>query len=104
MIIAELANFLHKHNDDILKNKSTCSLLCSWLLSILKHKPINNVEKIIHTEIALAENKYGEFMLVAKSPSGQKLTYALYDFAMMYEQELMRKWLNQQKPNDFKNK
>ena len=70
-------------------------------MSILERKPQNNVEKIVHAEIALAQNDYGEFLLVAKSKSGQKLTNALYNFALSYEQHLMRKWLHDKNANDF---
>lgn len=102
MIIAEFAKFLQQHDEEIVENKSTCSLLCSWVISILEKKPSNNVEKVIHAEIACAKNDCGEFFLVAKSSSGQKLTQALYNFALSYEQHLMRKWLENKNANDFK--
>ncbi len=101
MIIAEFAKFLQQHDEEIIKSKSTCSLLCSWVIGILERKPKTNVEKVIHTEIACAKNENGEFLLVAKSESGQKLTKALYHFALSYEQHLMRKWLENKKANDF---
>ncbi|MBR1942660.1 hypothetical protein IJ843_02870 [bacterium] len=101
MIIAEFAKFLQQHDDEIIKNKSTCHLLCNWVIEILERKPKNNVEKIIHAEIACAKNECGEFLLVAKSESGQKLTKALYHFALSYEQHLMRKWLENKNTNDF---
>ena len=101
MIIAEFAKYLQQHDDEIIEQKSSCSLLCAWVLSILERTPKNNIEKIIHAEIALAENDYGEFLLVAKSVSGQKLTNALYNFALSYEQHLMRKWLHDKNANDF---
>ncbi len=103
MIIAEFAKFLQKRDEEIIKNKSTCNLLCNWIIKILEHKPKTNVEKVIHAEIACAKNDNGEFLLVAKSPSGQKLTNALYHFALSYEQHLMRKWLENKSSNDFKN-
>lgn len=101
MIIAEFAKFLQHHDMEIIKNKSTCSLLCAWIIAILEKRPKTNVEKIIHAEIACAKNKQGEFLLVARSKSGQKLTNALYNFALSYEQHLMRKWLSDKKPKDF---
>lgn len=101
MIIAEFATFLQQHDKEIIENKSTCSLLCCWVMEILERKPKNNVEKIIHTEIACAKNECGEFFLVAKSKSGQKLTQALYNFALSYEQHLMRKWLENKNASDF---
>lgn len=101
MIIAEFAKYLQQHDEEIVEHKSSCSLLCAWVLSILERKPQNNVEKIVHAEIALAQNDYGEFLLVAKSKSGQKLTNALYNFALSYELHLMRKWLHDKNANDF---
>lgn len=101
MIIAEFAKFLQAHDEDIIKNKSTCSLLCSWVIKILERKPRTNVEKVVHAEIACARNENGEFLLVAKSESGQKLTQALYHFALSYEQHIMRKWLNDKTSSDF---
>lgn len=101
MIIAEFAKFLQNHDGEIINHKSTCSLLCAWVVAILEKKPKTNVEKIIHSEIACAKNSNGEFLLVARSKSGQKLTNSLYNFALSYEQHLMRKWLNNKNPNDF---
>lgn len=101
MIIAEFAKFLQQHDKEIIENKSTCNLLCSWVMGILERKPKNNVEKILHTEIACAKNECDEFFLVAKSKSGQKLTQALYNFALSYEQHLMRKWLENKNASDF---
>ena len=103
MILAEFAKFLQQRDEEIIKNKSTCNLLCNWIIEILERKPKSNVEKIIHAEISCAKNECGEFLLVAKSASGQKLTNALYHFALSYEQHLMRKWLESKSSNDFKN-
>lgn len=104
MIIAEFAKFLQTHDEDIIKNKSTCSLLCAWVMEILERKPRTNVEKVVHAEIACAKNENDEFLLVAKSESGQKLTQALYHFALSYEQHIMHKWLNDKNTNDFNNR
>lgn len=101
MIISEFAKFLHHHDEDIIKNKTTCSLLCAWIIAILEKEPKNNVQKIIHKEIAYAKNSQNEFILIARSPSGQKLINALYNFALSYEYHLMRKWLSDKNSNDF---
>ncbi|MGN1125673.1 MAG: hypothetical protein ACI4SM_05745 [Candidatus Gastranaerophilaceae bacterium] len=101
MIISEFAKYLQERNDEIIEKHSSCSLLCAWLLSILERKPKTNVEKVVHAELTLAKNKFGEFLIVAKSPSGQKLTNSLYNFALSYEQHLMRKWLQDKNSNDF---
>lgn len=102
MILSEFAKYLQNRENEIVQKKSCTSLLGEWLKEILEKTPKTNVEKIIHTEISLAKNKTGDFLLVAKSPSGQTLTNALYNFALSYEHHVMKKWLEDKKPKDFK--
>jgi len=104
MILSEFSKFLQKHDNEIIENKTTLSLLTVWILSVLEKPAQTNVEKVIHQEIDFYQNKAGDFYLVAKSDSGRKLTKALYNYALSYEQHLMRKWLHDKKPKDFKNK
>lgn len=103
MILAELAKHLQQHTEEIINNKSTIKLMTNWIIEILKREPQNNVEKIIHTEIYFAENKLGDFLLIAKSESGRKLTQALYNFALSYEQHVLNRWLQDKNANDFTN-
>lgn len=102
MILNEFAKCLQSNKEDIIKNKSCTNILGGWIKSILEKKPKTNVEKIIHQEIALAKNNAGDYLLVAKSESGRTLTNALYNFALSYEQHVMREWLQNKKPCDFK--
>ena len=102
MILAEFAKFLQENEEEIInKNKSCTSLLGLWIKSVLEKKPISNIEKIICTEISLAKNKVGDYFLVAKSESGRALTNSLYNFALSYEQHVLKKWLEDKKPIDF---
>ena len=101
MILSEFAKYLQSNEEKIINNKSCTNLLASWIKIVLKKKPKTNVDKIIHQEIALAENKAGDFLLVAKSESGRTLTNALYNFALSYEQHILKKWLKDKKPDDF---
>ncbi len=104
MIIKEFAKYLQKHNDDLMQNKiSTTRLLCKWLKHIIHKHPRTNVEKIIHCEIMLAENKSGDFLLIGKSESGRTLMNALNNFAISYENYLMSRWLEDKKPHHFTN-
>lgn len=103
MILAEFAKFLQDHESEIVENKSTIKLLTVWIRDILSKEPQNNVEKIIHTEISLGENKAGDFILIAKSESGRVLTKSLYNFALSFEQHVLNKWIQDKKANDFKN-
>ena len=102
MILAEFSKFLHSKEADIIEKKSCTSLLALWVKSKLEKTPKTNVERIIHNEISLAKNNIGDYLLVAKSDSGRVLTNALYNFALSYEQHVMKKWLIDKKPSDFK--
>ena len=102
MILSEFSKFLQEHDDEIIKNKTTLSLLTAWILSVLEKPAQTNVEKVIHQEIDFYQNKAGDFFLVAKSESGRKLTQALYNYALSYEQHIMRKWLADKTATDFK--
>ena len=102
MILKEFSKFLKSHDKDIIENKSTITLLGVWIKSILDKQPHSNVEKIIHAEITIAENKKGDYLLIAKSPSGQSLTQSLYNCALSYEHHLMKRWLENKKASDFK--
>lgn len=102
MILNEFSKFLQEKEEDIIKNNSCTKLLGEWIKTVLEKHPKTNVEKIIHSEITLAKNKVGDYLLIAKSESGRVLTNALYNFALSYEQHVMRKWLTDKKANDFK--
>lgn len=104
MILTEFSKYLQEKEQEIVENKSCTRLLSTWIKTILEKNPKNNVEKIIHAEITLAKNNVGDYLLVAKSESGRILTNALYNFALSYEQHVMKKWLNDKIPNDFKDK
>ena len=73
MILSEFSKFLQEHNDEIIKNKTTLSLLTAWILSVLEKPAQTNVEKVIHQEIDFYQNKAGDFFLVAKSRSDTSL-------------------------------
>lgn len=102
MILNEFSKFLQNHDEEIINNKSCTKLLGQWIKIILEKNPKTNVEKIIHTELTLAKNKIGDYLIIAKSESGRTLTNALYNFAMSYEQHVLNKWLQDKKPKDFK--
>ena len=101
MILSEFAKFLQENEQLVIEKKSCTSLLTAWIKSVLERKPKTNAEKIIHTEMSLAKNKAGDYLLVAKSESGRTLTNALYNFALSYEQHVLKKWLQDKNPADF---
>lgn len=102
MILQEFSKYLQKRNEDLINNNITVTkLLCEWISFIINKTPKNNIEKIIHKEIMLAQNKSNDFLIVGKSESGRVLVNALYNFALSYENYIMQKWLSDKKPSDF---
>ena len=104
MILTAFSKYLQAHKEEIIKNKSCTKLLFQWIKDILARTPKTHVEKIIHTEIAIATNKVGDCLLIAKSKSGRTLTQSLYNFALSYEHYLLNQWLLDKKATDFKDK
>lgn len=102
MILKELAKYFQSLKDEEIQKTSCTKLAATWIKNILKKEPQTNVEKIIHTEITLAENNIGDYFLVAKSSSGRVLTNAIYKFALSYEQQILARWIQDKKPKDFK--
>ena len=102
MILTAFSKYLQEHNKDLIESKTTCTkLLCEWIKMVIYKNPKNNVDKIVHKEIMLAENSNGDFLIVAKSESGRTLINALNNFALSYENYLMSKWLADKKPHHF---
>jgi len=102
MILNEFSKYLQSKNEEILSNNTTATkLLCEWIKFVINKNPKNNVDKIVHKEIMLAQNKSGDFFIVGKSESGRVLVKALANFALSYENYLMQKWLIDKKPKDF---
>lgn len=101
MILAEFSKYLQDNENEIIKKKSCTRLLGQWIKTVLENNPKTNVEKIIHTEINLAKNNVGDYLLIAKSESGRILTKALYNFALSYEQHVLQKWLQDKTSEDF---
>lgn len=102
MILSEFAKYIQRFDEDITKNKTTAlKVLCCWIKLVINKNPKNHVDKIVHKEIMLAENKQGDFIIVGKSPSGRVLVNALQNYAISYENFLMSRWLANKKPQDF---
>ena len=102
MILREFSKYLQDRNEDLISNKTTATkLLCEWIRHVIYKNPKNNIDKIVHKEIMLAENKSGDFLIVGKSQSGRVLVNALYNFAQSYEHYILSKWLLDKQPKDF---
>lgn len=103
MILNAFSIFLKANKHEILNGNTTAiKLLCKWIRMVIAKNPKNNIDKIVQTEITLAENKYGDFLIVGNSESGRVLVNALYNYAMSYEHYIMQKWLDDKNPDDFK--
>ena len=51
-----------------MKGKTTAAkLLCEWIRLVIYKDPKNNVDKIVHREIILAQTESGDFSLVGIS-------------------------------------
>ncbi len=105
MILNEFSKYIQTKNADITTGKTTgTKILCDWIKIVINKNPKNHVDKIVHKEIMLAENKSGDFLIVGKSESGRTLVKALYNYALSYEHYIMSKWLENKKPEDFNSK
>ena len=103
MILTAFSKYLQEHNEDLIQSRTTSTkLLCEWIRAVVYKNPKNNVDKIVHKEIMLAENTSGDFLIVGKSESGRILVNALNNFALSYENYIVAKWLADKKPHHFK--
>jgi len=102
MILKEFSKYLQLNDKKIIDgNITTTKLLCEWIKIVIYKNPKKHVDKIIHKEIMLAQNKTGDFLIVGKSESGRVLVNALYNFALSYEQYILSRWLSDKKACDF---
>lgn len=97
MILEAFSEYLRGFNTDIPPVK----LLSRWLKDILSKPPSNNIENIIHTELALLETQNGIYLIIGKDKSGKILIESLYNFALSYEQQNFNRWLHNVKASDF---
>lgn len=97
MIIKAFSEYIKTVNSDI----PTILLLSKWLRLKLSQEPTNNIEKVIHNEIRLFNNKKGLYLLAGKTKTGKILIESLYNYALSYEQHNFNKWLHRLKASDF---
>lgn len=103
MILKEFSTYIQNRKEDITSGETTATkILCDWIKFVITKNPKGHVDKIVHTEIMLAENEIGDYFIVGKSESGRVLVNALYNFALSYEHYVMQQWINNQKPQNFK--
>lgn len=92
MILSEFSKYIQTKDKEIIDNQATAiNILSDWIKMIMSKNPKTNVEKIIHSELTLAQNKYNEFLIIGKSESGRILMNALYNYALSYEHYVLSK-------------
>jgi hypothetical protein len=102
MILEAFSKYLQERKEHIISGETTTvKLLADWVRQVVYKNPKGHVDKIVHTEIMLADNPQGDFFIVGKSESGRVLVNALYNFALSYENYLMSRWLSDKNPQDF---
>ncbi len=97
MIISAFSKHIRSYQADI----PPVIILIRWIKDILSKEPENNIEKVIHEEIAIKQNESGLYMLLGKSKSGANLIESLYKFALSYEQQNFVRWIHSVKASDF---
>ena len=96
MILSEFAKYIQEKDDEIAANEITAvNVLTDWVREIISRPALTHVEKIIHAELLVAQNKYNEFLIIGKSESGRTLMNALYNYALSYEHYVLAKNLEQ---------
>ena len=92
MILAEFAKYIINNKSLIINDeKSAVYILTDWIRETLNTEPVTHWQRIIHTEITLAQNSYNEFLILGKSDSGRVLINALYNYALSYEHYILAK-------------
>lgn len=100
MILKEFSQYL-QNNISETGDRNYLACLFDWI-KMKKQSPIlSNVDKIIHAEIYIAKNKFSDYLLIGKSPTGRKLVDVLYRFTTSFEQQEMARFLHDKKPKDF---
>jgi len=96
MILEEFSKFLN------LNNEKPVEVLTFWLVKKLGSQKQDRITQAIQKELYFAKNKYGNFMIMGKSPSGRRLLKTLYNYAVGYENQNTSRFIHNLKPKDFK--
>ena len=97
MILRAFAKHIQEYAADV----PLIILLNRWLKDILQKPPQNNVERIIHAELTLIQDKNETYSIVGTTRSGQKLLENLYRYVQSLENQDFSRWLHEINPNDF---
>ena len=97
MIIKEFSKYVQNFNADI----PAVILLSRWMRERISKTPKNNVDRVLHKEVALLRNKRGFFLMFGRSDSGRKLLESLYEYALSYDNYKFSKWVHKLKASDF---
>ncbi len=113
MILEAFAEYLHSADPKL----SATDVLAQWLWKRLSVPPVNNVDRVLHCEMAIcevsgskraynqSENTPGPrrvtYVFRGTSLSGKRLLKSLYEYCQSYEQQRWARWVHTLKASDF---
>lgn len=95
MILEEFSKFLNKNSEKPIET------LTFWLIKKLGSPNRDRITQAVQKELYFAKNKYGNFMILGKSPSGRRLLKSLYNYAKGFENQSASRFIHNIKPKDF---
>lgn len=94
MILEEFISYYHKNKD---KKRQAKEVLIAWLKRELNTFPQKNYQKVIHSELIIAEDD----TIVPKNKQGENLLNSLIRITSIIEEKEFEVWANNVKPKDF---
>ncbi len=117
LILEAFAEFLHAADP----NMPATDVLAQWLWKRLSTPPANNVDKVLHCEMAICQagepskgispsseigagKKTVTYVFRGTSDSGKRLLKSLYEYCQSYDQQRWARWVHNLKASDFSDK
>ncbi len=117
MILEAFAEFLHAADPTM----PATDVLAQWLWKRLSAPPSNNVDKVLHCEMAICQagehttkgaplsdisdgKKTVTYVFRGTSDSGKRLLKSLYEYCQSYDQQRWARWVHNLKASDFSDK
>ena len=114
LILEAFAEFLHAADP----NMPATDVLAQWLWKRLSTPPANNVDKVLHCEMAICQaggqatgispssdigsgKKTVTYVFRGTSDSGKRLLKSLYEYCQSYDQQRWARWVHNLKASDF---
>lgn len=114
MILEAFAEYLHAADP---RTPST-EVLAQWLIERLSSAPLNNVDRVVHCEMAMLRSgkkqvqrklidvanqpaDLSAYSFKGKSDSGRRLLRSLYEYCLSYDQQKWSRFVHNLKASDF---